>query len=266
MFVQVMAHLLLFHSVVCSHSRLALLAHRTAARFHCFPAGHSPAWEVEVDDTGPEDAHAIARIVNWAHRGKFGGDRNSWTSERHLLSGMRTTADAVREQIQSGRQDGKEHHWLMARTDARELVGAVSVRVVSCGVTEISMLSIDPDMQALGLGTVLLSFAECRAASFGTETCEMFVIDSRAELLQWFARKGYTPCTDTLLPFPADDGLGTPRADVGELRLIRLTKDFCTTQEEEHPRELSTPRTVGDAIDIIRRAIAAKSANSTVDL
>ena len=43
----------------------------------------------------PADAAAAATVANWAYRGKHAEDTKAWTGERHLLSGIRTTAESV---------------------------------------------------------------------------------------------------------------------------------------------------------------------------
>lgn len=228
---------LLFHAALCWRSRLAGSAVSATARSIRSSGTFVPeveVAEVKVGDASLAEADAIARVVNWAYRGKYQqNDRNAWTGERHLLSGIRTTPDAVREQITRGRPDQSEA-LLLARTDVDTVVGTVSVKAVRPGVAEIGMLSVDPDLQSQGVGSVLLSAAERRAEAFGAETFEMFVIDCRAELLRWYSRKGYTPCTDDRrVPFPVDAGVGTPRADVGTLQFIRVVKDVTLYTRSE---------------------------------
>ena len=179
---------------------------------------------ISIGDASASQAEDISRVVNWAYRGKHdGGDARAWTGERHLLSGVRITADAARAQID---RCGAEEALLVATSSTDELLGTVTVTRVAPTVAEIGMLSVDPDVQAQGVGGRLLDAAEERAAAFGAASLVMYVIDSRDDLLHWYARKGYEPCPDApRVPFPVEAGVGTPWDVAANLQFMKIAKD-----------------------------------------
>ena len=68
----------------------------------------------------------------------------------------------------------------------------------------LGMLTVEPTLQASGLGRRLLDAAETEAvARFGARRMEMTVIHRRAELIAWYRRRGYAPTGETR-PFPVD--------------------------------------------------------------
>jgi GNAT superfamily N-acetyltransferase len=79
------------------------------------------------------------------------------------------------------------------------------------------MLSVDPLLQANGLGRRLIDAAEGEAGRrFGSGRVQMTVIKGRTELIDYYVRRGYVP-TGEERPFPLDDPrFGLPR-----------TRDLC---------------------------------------
>jgi ribosomal protein S18 acetylase RimI-like enzyme len=58
-------------------------------------------------------------------------------------------------------------------------------------------------LQANGIGKQLLNEAEKEAASLGISKIRMTVISTRAELIEWYKRRGYKD-TGIIKPFPTD--------------------------------------------------------------
>ena len=84
------------------------------------------------------------------------------------------------------------------------LIGCVQVARAGADRAYLGMLTIDPELQASGLGRRLLAAAEQEAvARFAARRMEMTVIHRRAELIAWYERRGYAP-TGERRPFPVD--------------------------------------------------------------
>lgn len=157
------------------------------------------------------DAPAIAAIVNRAYRPAPGS--GGWTHEAELVHGARTDTAQVEALL------GQAHaSMLLCSVDGR-IAGCVHVERVGAEA-RIGMLAVDPALQAAGLGRRLLAAAEAHAAKhFGARTFLISVIGDRAELLAFYQRCGYVP-TGESMPFPIDAGVGTPRGQPLELRLL----------------------------------------------
>ena len=162
---------------------------------------------------GVAEAAAIASLVNRAYRPA--PDEAGWTHEAHLVGGMRTDASQV-----SG---------LMTEPGSVLLVGLRLDRLAACVQVEahtqgsyIGMLAVDPAMQAKGLGTRMLQFAERYAAEFQRATrLVMTVVSHRTELVSFYLRRGYE-LTGRTHPFPSYAGV--PKQS--SLELVELAKQI----------------------------------------
>ena len=81
------------------------------------------------------------------------------------------------------------------------LVGCVRVTRLGSARAYLGLLTVDPAHQARGLGSRLLIRGEEAARSFGANTVEMTVVDTRAELIAWYERRDYR-ATGERRPFP----------------------------------------------------------------
>lgn len=161
------------------------------------------------------DAEAIASLVNGAYRGA--GAARSWTHEAELLGGQRTDPATLRGAMAAGSTI------LLARDAAGALLGCVSVqRVDDEGTWSLGLLSVDPALQAAGLGRRLLEAADVHCKARGGRQIEITVIQLRDVLIGWYMRRGYAP-TGERRPFPYGDArVGTPRRT--DLHFVVLAK------------------------------------------
>ena len=85
--------------------------------------------------------------------------------------------------------------------------------------------------QGAGIGSLLLGMAERHASqTMGVSTAVMWVIDTRADLLAYYGRRGYV-LTDQTAPFPpAEANVGTPKSD--GITFVSLRKPLPTAEEE----------------------------------
>lgn len=147
------------------------------------------------------ESEAVERLVNSAYRPADA--LPGWTHESGMVAGPRISRDQVEA--------------LIRRAGSVVLVGIVGGEPVACVHVEMSgdtshigMLAVDPAFQSRGMGRRLLGFAEefssltFRAGKFAVE-----VITSRAELLQFYQRRGYHR-TGRISPYPIDAGVGRP--------------------------------------------------------
>lgn len=152
------------------------------------------------------DLSQLHRLVEGAYRGDSA--RRGWTHEADLLGGQRTDLDALREIV-----DDPAQCILLAICNGR-IVGCVQITDKGEGLSCLGLLSVDPAMQAAGLGRTLIAAAEQEAmARFGARMMEMTVIRQRAELIAYYTRRGYLP-TGEERPFP----IGNPRFGLPKTR------------------------------------------------
>lgn len=150
-----------------------------------------------------EDVEAIVALVESAYRGD--SSRAGWTTEAELLDGQRTDAEAVRATIAAGNR-------LVLLAAERALVGCCELRKRSDGSAYFGMFAVVPTQQGAGLGTLVLAEAERVARERWRATrMEMTVLSQRAELIEWYERRGYQR-TGATEPFPyGDERFGLPR-------------------------------------------------------
>ena len=167
----------------------------------------------------PEDVAAVVALVQSAYRGE--PSRAGWTTEADWLDGQRTNPGEV-----GGIIAGPES--LILLVEDRD--GSGSTLEASCqlarsapGVAYFGMFAVRPDRQGKGTGKLLLAEAEQYARRvWHAEVMRMTVINVRAELIDWYARRGYRATGETE-PFPyGDPAFGIPK--VPGLKFAVLTK------------------------------------------
>ena len=172
---------------------------------------------MNVRTATPADLDALHALVHRAYRGDSA--RGGWTHEADLLDGQRTDRAALDETLADPAQI-----ILVAEKDVR-LIGCVQVSDRGAGIAYLGMLSVDPSLQAQGLGRQLIEAAESAARiSFGSARMEMTVILQREELIAYYERRGYARTGETR-PFPlTDPRFGLPKRD--DLAFAVLSKDL----------------------------------------
>jgi len=144
----------------------------------------------------PADLAQLHPVIERAYRGDSA--RGGWTHEADILEGQRTSLDDLAEILTRPAE-----RLLVAEEDGR-IIGCVQVTDRGDGLAYLGLLCIEPTLQAAGLGRQLIAEAEaCAARLFGATTMEMTVIDSRAELIAYYQRRGYR-LTGEGRPFPIE--------------------------------------------------------------
>lgn len=148
-----------------------------------------------------DDADSLNKLVNSAYRGDT--SRKGWTTEADLLDGIRTDTDALKT--------------LMSNPESVILKYEESGNIVGCVYLEkqdnelyLGMLSVNPELQAKGIGRSLVEAAETYAREIDCTTVVMSVISVRKELITWYERRGYHLTGETK-PFPPDPRFGVQK-------------------------------------------------------
>jgi ribosomal protein S18 acetylase RimI-like enzyme len=156
----------------------------------------------EIQIAVPEDSYSISVLVNSGYRGAY--SRQGWTTEADLLDGTRIDAAGVEHAIN---QPGTVV--LKYLLDER-IVGCVELTVQGEKMY-LGMLTVDPQLQAKGIGRSLIQFAEKLALEKKLNAIYMTVISDRNELIAWYNRLGFLFTGETR-PFDIDDPVfGIPK-------------------------------------------------------
>lgn len=165
------------------------------------------------------DLPALLDLVHSAYRGE--SSRAGWTHEADLLDGSRLTAELLADEL------AEPANTVLVMEDDEGLLACATVTDRGGGLAYFGMFAVRPRAQGGGIGSALLQAAEAHARSRGARTMEMTVIRQRADLIAWYARRGYCP-TEEYRPFPyGDSRYGLPRRDDLEFRVLR--KDLTAT-------------------------------------
>jgi ribosomal protein S18 acetylase RimI-like enzyme len=169
--------------------------------------------KVNLTIAEPADLELVVKLVNDAYRGS--SKTPGWTHEVGLLAGQRVGVASLRASIEEGSTI------LVMRKDD-DIVGCVALQAPDSREWYLSMLAVDPDCQADGLGKAIMAGAERFARERGAQQMRISVIDQRVSLIAWYERIGYVR-TGASEPFPYDDPtVGTPLR--GDLALVTLIK------------------------------------------
>jgi ribosomal protein S18 acetylase RimI-like enzyme len=155
------------------------------------------------------DIPALHALIERTYRGDTA--KAGWTHEADMIGGQRTDPEQLAEMIADPRQ-------LILIADAEgQPHGCVSLTDKGEGLAYLGLLTVDPMLQAAGLGRAMLAEAEREsAARFGATRMEMSVIAQRPELVAWYERRGYAQ-TGERRPFPyGDERFGRPEIDTLE--------------------------------------------------
>ena len=176
-------------------------------------------WLITPHD--PSDLEAIVALVNSAYRGD--GAKVGWAHESDYIDGQRTSVADLAADLAA---DPAPTLLVARRSGGGEILACVMIERITApdgGLTGyIGMLTVRPDLQAAGLGRVVLEAAEEYARLAGADRARMTVISIRDTLIAWYLRRGYR-LTGERRPFPyGDERFGAPR--VAGLEFVVLEK------------------------------------------
>lgn len=169
---------------------------------------------MNFDRAETSDIPALHALVERAYRGESA--RRGWTHEADLLDGQRTDVEALREIIASDDQV-----ILLAR-DGNAISGCVQLSHIREGLAYLGLLTVDPALQAAGLGKQLLMASEQFVREqWQAGAIEMTVIRQREDLIAYYERRGYAR-TGEYRPFPhGDPRFGLPKTSELEFAVLR---------------------------------------------
>lgn len=160
------------------------------------------------------DITALELLVNSAYRGE--SSRKGWTTEADLLDGIRTHPEQLMQQITA-----EDSVMLVITHETGKIIACVYLQD-KAPLLYLGMLTVQPDLQAAGIGKRLLAASEAYAQWLGRTGIQMTVISVRSALIDWYQRRGYQ-LTGERMPFPEHLALGIPKQS---LEFVVLEKKF----------------------------------------
>lgn len=152
---------------------------------------------MRLEPVTPEDLPEVHRLIERAYRGETA--RAGWSHEADLLAGPRTSVEELAELL------ADHNHQLLCWRENGAIRANVLLAFKGGGLAYVGMVTVDPDLQAQGVGKHLLAAAERHAGEqFGATRIEMQVFSTRRELIAFYERRGYRP-TGERRPFPYEE-------------------------------------------------------------
>ncbi|WP_419698317.1 GNAT family N-acetyltransferase [Mucilaginibacter sp. NFX135] len=148
------------------------------------------------------DVPELNILVNSAYRGEE--SKKGWTSEADMLDGLRIDETMLKEYF------GNEVITILKHTDNNDQITGCVYLEVKGPKLYLGMFSVSPVLQGKGVGRALLEAAEGLAKQFNCHTITMTVISTRAELINWYERRGYA-FTGEIQPFHDHGRFGSPK-------------------------------------------------------
>ena len=131
----------------------------------------------------PSDAAQITAVINAAFR----------IAEEFFIDGNRITEAEVEQSLGKG-------HFLLAQ-DGKRLNGCVYIELRG-ERSYLGLLSVDPNCQQSGLGSLLMNEAEKYCREHGSRAMDIVIVNLREDLPAFYERRGYAHTGTT--PFPPD--------------------------------------------------------------
>lgn len=147
-----------------------------------------------------KDVPALVSLINSAYRGEK--SKKGWTTEAFLIEGeVRIDEDSLKDIIEN-----PEANMVIYKNQDAAIEGSVYLHKKGAKLY-LGMLSVNPELQAKGIGKKLLKFAEKYAVEKKCIAIFMNVISLRSELIAWYERQGYVYLNERS-PFPSDKRFG----------------------------------------------------------
>jgi len=143
------------------------------------------------------DLSALEHLVNNAYRGE--NSKKGWTTEADLIDGIRVNEEMLKEMLS---HPGAVI--LKATGDDGTLEGCVYLDVQGERLY-LGLLTVSPELQAKGLGKLLLQAGEDYGKQKNLKGVFMKVLTLRPELVAWYERKGYHKTGEAEIFEPPND-------------------------------------------------------------
>ncbi len=156
----------------------------------------------QITPASAEDVPVLNRLVNSAYRGE--SSRKGWATEADLIDGTRIDEAAMLDLIQD------RNTTILKYVENNEILGCVELRIESESLY-LGMLTVNPDLQAKGIGKILMHAGEDFGRKNNCKKVKMTVVSVRDKLIAWYERHGYS-LTGERKPFKMpDERFGIPR-------------------------------------------------------
>lgn len=150
-----------------------------------------------IKKANDSDALEISQLLNIAYRGNTG-----WTTESHLISGDRCTAEDIKNEIE------QENTVYLIYGD-KKINACISIQTID-HKTLLGSFAVSPDHQNQGLGKCILEQAELFAKEeLKAHKLFMDVLCERHELIAFYERRGYHP-NGNIKRYPIHKNVGKP--------------------------------------------------------
>lgn len=159
------------------------------------------------------DIPQLVILINSAYRGDT--SKKGWTTEADLIKGERMNTASLTKMLGS--------------TDIifRKCVD-IDHQIVGCASLEMrkdelytSLLTVSPEIQANGIGKLILNDAEAIARKRGLTSLVLDVISLRTELIDYYIRRGFE-ATGKIFDFPVENEFGSQ--PLQSLKLVEFKK------------------------------------------
>ena len=156
----------------------------------------------QITPASAEDVPVLNRLVNSAYRGE--SSRKGWATEADLIDGTRIDEAAMLDLIRD------KNTTILKYVENNEILGCVELRIENESLY-LGMLTVNPDLQAKGIGKILMTAGEDFGRRNNCKKVKMTVVSVRDKLIAWYERHGYS-LTGERKPFKMpDERFGIPR-------------------------------------------------------
>lgn len=156
----------------------------------------------QITPASAEDVPVLNRLVNSAYRGE--SSRKGWATEADLIDGTRIDEAAMLDLIRD------KNTTILKYEENNEILGCVELRIENESLY-LGMLTVNPDLQAKGIGKILMTAGEDFGRRNNCKKVKMTVVSVRDKLIAWYERHGYS-LTGERKPFKMpDERFGIPR-------------------------------------------------------
>lgn len=158
--------------------------------------------DYKIAPASAEDVPVLNKLVNSAYRGE--SSRKGWATEADLIDGTRIDESAMLDLIRD------ENTTILKYVENNEILGCVELRIENESLY-LGMLTVNPDLQAKGIGKILMTAGEDFGRRNNCKKVKMTVVSVRDKLIAWYERHGYS-LTGERKPFKMpDERFGIPR-------------------------------------------------------
>lgn len=171
---------------------------------------------MSVSKSSIADLAELLTLVNVTYRGE--SSKKGWTDESSFIAGeIRIDGEALTAYL------NHPDICILKYTDEnQQIVGCVNLHKKQDKL-HLGMFAVHPELQAAGIGKVLLQAAEAHGKTEGCKAINLTVIQGRDELIAFYERRAYVR-TGKSFPFPVEyHKFGVP---LKEVLLVEMEKEL----------------------------------------